>query len=189
VPALQGGKQIVPGKSPLNTMPSDYLKSDLFHSVARYQGGARKDPLGRIVHTLLDKGPSIARVGASLGIAGLGYAGLKNHMAKTHAIETARAARNNQPVKLEQPEPEDTQKTAMLADSLFKKAIEKLKGGAADNMADSRYSKKELSKGIKHEGEHTKDKHIAKEIAKDHLEERKNYYTMLAKTKIGSSME
>jgi hypothetical protein len=86
VPALQGGRQIVPGKSPLNTMPSDYLKSDLFHSVARYRGGARKDRLGKMIHAFLENGPSAVRVGASLGIAGLGYAGLKRHLEKNYEI-------------------------------------------------------------------------------------------------------
>ena len=70
------------------------------------------------------------------------------------------------------------------ADGNAKTSSEKLKGGAADNMPDSRYPKKELKKGVKHETEHTRNKGIAKEIAKDHLEERKDYYTALAKSKL-----
>jgi hypothetical protein len=70
------------------------------------------------------------------------------------------------------------------ADGNAKTSSEKLLGGAADGLPDSRYPKKELKKGIKHETEHTGNKAIAKEIAKDHLEERRNYYTLLAKTRL-----
>jgi hypothetical protein len=72
-----------------------------------------------------------------------------------------------------------------LKHSFYKKA-EQLIGGEGDNQPDSRYPKKELRKGVAHEQEHTKSKSIAKEIAKDHLEERKDYYTALAKAKIGN---
>jgi hypothetical protein len=37
---------------------------------------------------------------------------------------------------------------------------------------------------VAHESEHTDNRSIAKEIAKDHLKERKDYYTRLAKAKI-----
>ncbi len=68
----------------------------------------------------------------------------------------------------------------------LQKAKERLVGGAADNKSDSNYPSKELAKGIAHEQEHTGAKAIAKEIAKDHLEEDKNYYSTLDKYKIGS---
>lgn len=68
----------------------------------------------------------------------------------------------------------------------YKQAKERLVGGAADNKSDSNYASKELAKGIAHEQEHTGAKAIAKEIAKDHLEEDKNYYSTLDKYKIGS---
>jgi hypothetical protein len=70
------------------------------------------------------------------------------------------------------------------ADGNAKTSSEKLIGGEGDNKPDSRYPKKELAKGVKHETEHTKDKQVAKEIAKDHLEERADYYSALAKAKI-----
>lgn len=41
--------------------------------------------------------------------------------------------------------------------------------------------KTELEKGIKVELEHTSDKKVAEEIALDHLNEKPNYYTKLAK--------
>jgi hypothetical protein len=66
-----------------------------------------------------------------------------------------------------------------------KKAAEKLKGGFGDNKPDSLFNRKELRKGIAHELEHTGSKGIAKEIAKDHLSERGDYYTALSKAKIG----
>lgn len=58
---------------------------------------------------------------------------------------------------------------------------EKLKGGKADNRPDSDFDTEELENGIKHEMEHTKDRKIAKEIAKDHLSEDPNYYKKIKK--------
>lgn len=61
------------------------------------------------------------------------------------------------------------------------KNIEKLKGGKGDNRPDSDFNEKDLEDGIKHEMEHTKDRQVAKEIAKDHLSEDPNYYKKLKK--------
>ena len=62
--------------------------------------------------------------------------------------------------------------------------IDKLRGGLGDAKPDSAFNKKELAKGVRHEQEHTKDRSVAREIAKDHLSERKDYYTALEKAKI-----
>ena len=70
------------------------------------------------------------------------------------------------------------------ADGNAKTSSEKLIGGEGDNKPDKLFNKKELAKGLKHETEHTKDKSIAKEIAKDHLSERSDYYSALARAKI-----
>ena len=70
------------------------------------------------------------------------------------------------------------------SDGNAKTSSEKLVGGKGDNKPDARYIKKELARGIKHEQEHTNSKSIAKEIAKDHLEESARYYSRLAKAKI-----
>jgi hypothetical protein len=66
-----------------------------------------------------------------------------------------------------------------------------IKGGKADKISLNGISKKfkveisklekELTKGIKVELEHTKDKTIAKDIAMDHLSEIPDYYTRLEK--------
>lgn len=56
---------------------------------------------------------------------------------------------------------------------------EKLKGGMGDNRSDSDFDPKQLEIGIKHEMEHTKDRKMAKEIAKDHLSEDPNYYKII----------
>jgi hypothetical protein len=66
-----------------------------------------------------------------------------------------------------------------------RRIVEKLKGGLGDNKPDRLFIKKELRKGIAHEREHTKDKGLAREIAKDHLSEEKHYYSKLDKVKIG----
>jgi len=78
-------------------------------------------------------------------------------------------------------------KAAFIARVLaIKQAAEKLKGGKGDNKPDNLFDKNELGKGVEHEHEHTDDNDTAKEIAKDHLVERSDYYTALAKSKLGS---
>jgi hypothetical protein len=77
-----------------------------------------------------------------------------------------------------------TKKAALVEAIKHKIAKDLLEGGKADNMPDSRYPKKELLKGLAHEKEHVKNPQIAKEIAKDHLEETGSYYTKLEKAKI-----
>lgn len=67
------------------------------------------------------------------------------------------------------------------AGSHKKTAEEVLKGGKADGVPDKCFNKAELKKGEKHESEHTKNKQIQKEIAKDHLVEDKKYYDKLNK--------
>ncbi len=56
-----------------------------------------------------------------------------------------------------------------------------LKGGLADKKKPEDFDKKQLSKGIKVEMEHTNDEKKAKEIAMDHLTEDEKYYDKLAK--------
>lgn len=61
------------------------------------------------------------------------------------------------------------------------KEREELKGGAGDSKPDSDFNSQQLEIGIKHEMEHTKNRKIAKEIAKDHLSEDPNYYKKIKK--------
>jgi hypothetical protein len=64
----------------------------------------------------------------------------------------------------------------------FKKTAEELAhGGMADNKPDSEFNKDSIKKGMKVEREHTKNKNLQKEIAKDHLKEDPKYYGKLAK--------
>lgn len=49
-------------------------------------------------------------------------------------------------------------------------------GGLGDNKPDLDFDPKQLEKGIEIEMEHTDNKDLAKEIAKDHLSEVGNYY-------------
>lgn len=71
-----------------------------------------------------------------------------------------------------------------IAYGLYKQSKEQLSGGKADGMPDSKYIKAELKKGISHELEHVKNREMAKEISKDHLEENPKYYSLLDKAKI-----
>lgn len=56
---------------------------------------------------------------------------------------------------------------------------EKLVGGLGDRLPDSAFDKKQLKAGIAVELEHTRDRGLAKEIAKDHLVEDPEYYEKL----------
>lgn len=58
---------------------------------------------------------------------------------------------------------------------------ELIPGGLSSGKPDSHFDPDALAKGIKVELEHTSDKRIAKEIAKDHLSEDPKYYDKLAK--------
>lgn len=56
------------------------------------------------------------------------------------------------------------------------KKADLLPGGAGDDKPDADFDRKELAEGTEHETEHTTDKAIAREIAKDHLTEDSHYY-------------
>lgn len=58
---------------------------------------------------------------------------------------------------------------------------DELPGGAADDMPDQNFDPIQLEIGIEHELEHTGDRNIAKNIAKDHLTEDPNYYRKIQK--------
>lgn len=52
-------------------------------------------------------------------------------------------------------------------------------GGLGDHRPDKAFDHEQLEAGMRVEREHTKNPSIAKEIAKDHLTEDKNYYRKL----------
>jgi len=62
---------------------------------------------------------------------------------------------------------------------LYKLYEDVLPGGRGDDLPDDKFEEDQLDAGIKVELEHTKDKKLAKEIAKDHLSEDPNYYKKL----------
>jgi 8-oxo-dGTP pyrophosphatase MutT (NUDIX family) len=64
----------------------------------------------------------------------------------------------------------------LIANAAKKTAADLLPGGAADNVPDSEFPKKDLALGVKDEREHTSNDQIAKEIAKDHLQEDPAHY-------------
>ena len=61
------------------------------------------------------------------------------------------------------------------------KRDERLSGGLAEGIPDSAFDSEQLAAGTEIELEHTNDKEFAKEIAKDHLTEDKDYYVKLKK--------
>lgn len=68
-----------------------------------------------------------------------------------------------------------------LAHQMSKRAADIVSGGEADKKTDSDFSKSQLEMGKKVEMEHTNTPGLAKEIARDHLEEFGDYYTRLGK--------
>lgn len=58
---------------------------------------------------------------------------------------------------------------------------DRIPGGLSQGIPDSHFDPKALKDGIEVEMEHTTDRGIAKEIAKDHLYEDPKYYVKLAK--------
>lgn len=64
---------------------------------------------------------------------------------------------------------------------LTKLLQQKPMAGRHRNVPDSKYDPEELKMGIDVEMEHTDDPELAKQIAKDHLEELPDYYTRLKK--------
>lgn len=61
-----------------------------------------------------------------------------------------------------------------------------LPGGKADNLPDRDFSGPALAEGAKHEHEHTRDDQVAKEIAKDHLQEDPLYYEKVKEIEKGA---
>jgi len=61
------------------------------------------------------------------------------------------------------------------------KSADLLPGGEGDDRPDSAFPAAALVRGATHETEHTSDRAIAKEIAKDHLTEDEDYYKKLEK--------
>lgn len=66
---------------------------------------------------------------------------------------------------------------------------DKIRGGKADGKPDSAFDPKWLKIGIKVEMEHTDDRSVASEIAKDHLTEDTMYYQKLRKIEKSMSGE
>ena len=62
---------------------------------------------------------------------------------------------------------------------------DRLRGGLADKNVPSDFNAKSLRQGQKVESEHTRSRHLAKEIAMDHLKEDPRYYEKLARMERG----
>ena len=65
-----------------------------------------------------------------------------------------------------------------------KRAKELIPGGLASGKPTSDFPKKQIVQGEDVEKEHTSNPAVAKEIAKDHLVEHRDYYTRLKKAKL-----
>ena len=69
------------------------------------------------------------------------------------------------------------------------KLIDMLRGGKADKVPPSAFPPKKVEQGAKVESEHTSNKTLAKEIARDHLAEDTNYYEKLKKMEKQASFD
>lgn len=74
-------------------------------------------------------------------------------------------------------------------DELTKLAKEQLRGGKGDGKDDDDFCPVEMRKGMKVEREHTKNKSKAKEIVRDHLTERPDYYKKLKKAGLADELK
>lgn len=72
-----------------------------------------------------------------------------------------------------------TQLSADVAEKIAFRGDDLLPGGKADKKPLSSFNKKSLKSGQRVEEEHVKSKHLAREIASDHLEEDPKYYEKL----------
>lgn len=75
----------------------------------------------------------------------------------------------------------EIEKIHMQHHGLDKKSKDSISIGKHNDISDDQFDANELAMGIKVEMEHTDDPDIAKSIAKDHIKELKNYYTLLLK--------
>jgi hypothetical protein len=64
---------------------------------------------------------------------------------------------------------------------VLRKGTEQLRGGRGDGRPDRDFDADDLAEGVRHEMEHTTDRDVAEEIAKDHLSEDPDYYRKLRK--------
>lgn len=69
------------------------------------------------------------------------------------------------------------------------KLIDMLRGGKADKVPPSAFPPKKVEQGAKVESEHTSNKTLAREIARDHLTEDMNYYEKLKKMEKQASFD
>lgn len=69
------------------------------------------------------------------------------------------------------------------------KLIDMLRGGKSDKIPPSAFPPKKVEQGAKVESEHTSNKTLAREIARDHLTEDMNYYEKLKKMEKSASFD
>lgn len=142
-------------------------------------------------HSLAEKAKGAGKTGGHKSAAKEHTAMVQALSVKPPAVEnrqasTAKVATDGSSKPAEQPTKDFLNKPNISKAST--KAIEKvakkkevLPGGKGDKKPDSAFAKKDLKKGMKVESEHTKNKKVQKEIAKDHLTEDPKYYSRLAK--------
>jgi hypothetical protein len=108
--------------------------------------------------------PALSALRKSYGLPPLVHGDHQFHI--TVAVRRTKVLQNNGVSKFERPSSRGE----------LKAAADLLPGGTADNLSDREFSAAALAEGLQHEQEHTNNDQIAKEIAKDHLQEDRAYY-------------
>lgn len=60
---------------------------------------------------------------------------------------------------------------------------DRLRGGDADGGKPGDFDPRQMAMGVKEEREHTRDPHLRKEIAMDHLSQNPKYYSAMERVK------
>lgn len=141
----------------------------------RMLGSLAGEPLGESLTDITGGNPvkAVKDLHESLGPQTMGNFGRLGYASKQEANDAMQALVRN----FHRNSPSE-------ADGNAKTSAERVIGGKGDNKTDKEFKQDELKKGIVHEKEHTNNPAIAKEIAKDHLSERSDYYTALSRANI-----
>jgi hypothetical protein len=110
--------------------------------------------------------PELAALRKSYGLTPLLHGDHQFHI--TVAVRRAKVLGNNAVSKFDTAPSRGELKAAEVKDVPH--------GGQADHAPDKKFNAETLAEGVKHEHEHTDDGQVAKEIAKDHLQEDPAYY-------------
>jgi hypothetical protein len=125
VPAVFGGKEVVPGKGLTDILPADYLKSDAFEPIARLHGAMPASAGGKALHMALEHAPTLARIGVATGLGVGAYAGIKHHLARQAAQDNTKVAKSIELSQLIKAKKMSDQKDYVHKNEVIRRLLEK----------------------------------------------------------------